>query len=66
MEDIKLEIQEVKNELEGLRTEREAATTAEERISVRNRIATIYIKQTALINKGTEVMKLSAGMFQNT
>ena len=66
MEDIKLGIQEVNDELEGLRNEREAATTAEERISVGNRITALYIKQTALINKGTGVMKLSAGMFQNT
>lgn len=64
MEDIKLEIQEVRDEVKGLRNEREAATTAEERISVGNLIAALVSKEAALINKGTEVMKLSAGTSQ--
>ena len=71
MENIQLEIQRIKDKIQSLEVRENAATKAEERISIGNQIAALVTKEAALVNEKaalvnqqTEVMKLSAGMAQ--
>ena len=63
-ENIRLEIQRIKGEIESLEVRENAATTAEKRIIIIKQITALETQITALINQQTEIIKLSAGMAQ--